>query len=183
LEQLHYLDFTNSQKLPWDSLIGRLLEIEHEHTPEMVRVPRHAPAAVKQAVAALDSFAPDERKVAVKTLAQMNHPAAQAALAAAVQHPMRDVRVAAAFSLAELTQYTDARAVPGLVDALRDESPDVRYSAALALAEICDPSAVPGLIEAMFDITIGARARKACAKALECIGTPEALEAVERWRQ
>ncbi len=96
---------------------------------------------------ALDSHNADERRSALRSLAQMNHPTAYSALVAAVQHPLRDVRVDAAFMLAKQTNNTDFAAVPGLIEALRDEDARIRTAAVKVLGEIKDPESVPSLLE------------------------------------
>jgi HEAT repeat protein len=78
-------------------------------------------------------------------------------------------------------------AVPGLLNALRDADGNVRRAAAWLLGKSGDPRGVPGLIELLPDtgggmFGIGERVCDIAAEALERIGTPEALKAVERWR-
>jgi hypothetical protein len=146
LEMLQYLDFTDQARPPWDKLIRRLYEIQGEYQPNTVMVSRDAPAAVKTAVAALDSHNAEERRSALRSLAQMNHPAAYGALVGAVQHTLRDVRVDAAFMLAKQSNYKEAAAVPGLLDALGDDDLRIRIAAIKALGEIGAPSAVPELL-------------------------------------
>lgn len=80
-----------------------------------------------------------------------------------------------------------AAAVPGLVSALSDPDGNVRRGSAWALGQIGDARAVPYLIERLDDMAgdmfgIGERVCDTAAEALERIGTPEALEAVEAWR-
>lgn len=147
LEMLQYLDFTDRARPPWDKLIRRLTEIRGERQP--LRTAADAPPAIKSAVAALDSHNAEERRSALRTLAQINHPAAYAAIVSAVQHPMRDVRVDAGFMLAKQTQYKDPAAVPGLLDALGDDDPRIRTAAVKALGEIGDPAAVAQLLHIM----------------------------------
>jgi hypothetical protein len=149
LEMLQYLDFTDKARPPWDKLLRRLWELRGESQPYTVVVSRDAPPAVKSAVAALDSHNAEERRSALKSLAQMNHPAAYAALVGAVQHPLRDVRVDAGFLLAKQTQHKDPAAVPGLLDALTDEDGRIRIAACKALGEIGHASAVPELLRIM----------------------------------
>jgi hypothetical protein len=149
LEILQYLDFTDRARPPWEKLIRRLWEIQGEDQPYSVSVSRDAPPAVKTAVAALDSHNAEERRQALRSLAQMNHPAAYAALVGAVQHTSRDVRIDAAFLLAKETQHQEPAAVPGLLDALRDENSQVRTAAVKALGEIGDSAAVPEVLAAM----------------------------------
>lgn len=149
LEMLQYLDFTDRARPPWDKLIRRLRELQGEHQPYSVSVARDAPVAVKGAIAALDSPSGDERRQALRSLAQMNHPAAYAALVGAVQHTSRDVRIDAAFLLAKETQHKDSAAVPGLLDALRDENASVRTAAVKSLGDIGDPVAVHELLNTL----------------------------------
>lgn len=149
LDMLQYLDFTDRARPPWDKLLRRLWELQGEQQPHSVVVARDAPAAVKSAVVALDSHNAEERRSALKSLAQMNHPTAYAALVGAVQHPMRDVRVDAAFLLAKQTEYKDAAAVPGLLDALNDEDARIRSAACKALGDIGDGAAVTDLLRVM----------------------------------
>ncbi|MCA0455029.1 MAG: HEAT repeat domain-containing protein [Chloroflexi bacterium] len=149
IENLQYLDFTDRARPSWDKLMRRLFELQGEHQPHSVIVSRDAPTAVHTAVAALDSHNAEERRSALKSLAQMNHPTAYAALVGAVQHPMRDVRVDAAFLLAKQTNYKDAAAVPGLLDALSDEDARIRTAACKALGDIGDGAAVTELLRVM----------------------------------
>jgi HEAT repeat protein len=127
-------------------LIRRLFEIQGEHQPNTVMVARDAPPAVKSAVAAMDSPNAEERRSALRSLAQMNHPAAYAALVGAVQHTLRDVRVDAAFMLTKQTHNKEPAAVPGLLDALDDEDIRIKVAACNALGEIGAPAAVPVLL-------------------------------------
>jgi len=212
LGALQYLDFTNRMARPWDKLIEALQQAV-DHAPHTIRLPPDVPPEIKRvitgAIAALDSASPTERKAAVETLAQTDHPAAREALAKAVQHPVRDVRIHAAFAL---VPFKDARAVPGLIEALCDEDESMRAIAAAVLGHIGDAAAVPnlidalrdkedivgeaaaealgligdaaavqGLLDALHDEGIDMFVHVAVAEALEQIGTPEALAAVEEW--
>jgi HEAT repeat protein len=77
--------------------------------------------------------------------------------------------------------------VDGLLVALvGDTDSEVRSSAAEVLGNIGDARAVVGLIEALNDTAEGRYGSLVCgdaAEALEKIGTPEALEAVQAWRE
>jgi HEAT repeat protein len=72
----------------------------------------------------------------IQTLVDLNHPALHEILVEALDHPHAEVRIAAAFHLADLFQ--DARAVPALAEALDTADRQVRMSAAEALWEIGD---------------------------------------------
>lgn len=58
---------------------------------------------------------------------------------------------------------------------------DLRAAAAMALGQLGDPRAVPGLIEALHDDHLTA-VRESAARALETLGTPDALAALQGWR-
>jgi HEAT repeat protein len=146
LDILQYLDFTDTTNSPWDRLIRRLQEIQGEYQPN-ASVARDAPPAVKQAVTALDNHNAEERRQALRSLSQMNHPAAYSALLNAAQHPLRDVRIDASFMLAKQTNNEDFAAVPGLIEALRDDDARIRSAAVKTLGEIGDPNAVPPLLQ------------------------------------
>lgn len=119
------------------------------------RLDQKKPAYIKQAVVALDSASHADRKAAVETLAQADHLAAREALAGAVQHPIQDVRIHAAFKLAQ--QFKDPRAVPGLIEVLRGEysyaGAEERRLAAALLGEIGEAaqSGVPALLDVLRD--------------------------------
>jgi HEAT repeat protein len=147
LEVLQYLDFTDMAAAPWDRLLQRLHEVKGEYKPDAIAFNQGAPRAVRQSVSALDSHNADERRSALRSLAQMNHPTAYSALVEAVQHPLRDVRIDAAFMLAKQSNYTDFAAVPGLIEALQAEDARVRSAAVKTLGEIGSPDGVPALLQ------------------------------------
>ncbi|MBZ0300169.1 MAG: HEAT repeat domain-containing protein [Anaerolineae bacterium] len=147
LEVMQYLDFTDPMNMPWDRLLERLREVRGEYKPHTISLAQDAPRAVIQAIEALDNPRAEERRAALRSLAQMNHPSAYSALVEAVQHPLRDVRVDAAFMLAKQTNNTDFAAVPGLIEALSDEDARIRGAAVKTLGEIGDPESVAYLIE------------------------------------
>jgi HEAT repeat protein len=147
LELLQYLDFTDQSRYPWDKLIQRLSEIQGAKPLQTVTVSRDAPPAVKSAVAALDSHNADDRRAALKSLAQTDHLDARNALLGAIRHPLRDVRVDAAFMLAKQSDYKDQEAVPGLLDALDHEDIRIRVAACKALGEMAAANAVPRLLQ------------------------------------
>jgi HEAT repeat protein len=102
--------------------------------------------------------------------------AAVPALIATLSEPDEYVRRAAIRALAEIGEA----AIPALITALGDANWDVRWSAAAALQEIGD-AAVPALVQALN--ADDWQAAWAAAETLKRIGTPEALDAVEGWRE
>lgn len=131
LDALQHLDFTHPRNRPWNKLIERLRQAADASSPHALRLSRDTPPAIKKAVEALDSHKPDERLTALESLAQMSHPMAREALAGAVQHPIRDVRIQAALMLA---QFKDPCALPGLREALDDNNKNHLIGKSLATA-------------------------------------------------
>lgn len=75
-------------------------------------------------------------------------------------------------------------AIDPLLGVLKHKDSEVRALAVTLLGEIADPAAVPGLIRALDDEAQPRRRpiSEIAAEALEKVGTPEALEAVAKWR-
>ena len=169
LDALQRLDFTDHRNRPWDKLLEQLRTVADTSIPG-IRVSRDAPEAVRQAVKALDCHNPPERLSAIESLAQMSHPTAWEALAGAVQHPIRDVRINAAFMLA---RSNDRRAVPGLCEALHDKDWQVQETAARVLGQIGDATAVPDLVDILSKE--GGKWRYVVAEALGQIGDATAV--------
>jgi HEAT repeat protein len=172
LEVLQYLDFTHYGAGLWERLIQRLREVEDQHRPNTVRVSRDAPPAVQQAVMALDSHTPDERKAAIESLAQMNHPTAHEALVAAMQHPLREVHIDATMRLIA-ARYRNKQAIPSLIEATEPQnSSSVRQQAVTALGEIGGEEAILHLIQLLDEQD--ARVHEAVLNALVTIGVAAA---------
>lgn len=112
LARVHYLKFTDTTVRPWEKLIETVQEAVSSSGVYAVRIPRDAPPHVKSAVISLDSANDADRDGAIRVLAQTDHPSAREALSAALTHPLRSVRWAAALRVSE-----DDRAVPVLLDA------------------------------------------------------------------
>jgi len=164
LEALQFLDFTNKTHRPWDNLIAEIKKVEAEKkTKDLVAtteklelllsettipIPPKAPLFVKNAVIALDSSNANERIQAIDSLKQANHPAAEKALEDALQHSIRDVRIEAAFSLA---QTGNIHVLPPLLEACGNEKKVLAASEALqySIHEILlnGPSNVDRLME------------------------------------
>ncbi len=105
-------------------------------------------------------------------------------LLTALGYPDVNVRRIAAFALGEIA---DPRAVGPLIAALDDHHPPVRAAAATALGQFADPSTIEPLRILLLDTNLDdigfMRVCDHAAEALEHIGTPEALAAVEVWRR
>lgn len=144
LEDFQYLDFTHRHGRPWEELMRRLDEVADSRGGALAyRLPLTVPYPIRNAFAGLDSRSEQERRDSINALAQAKHqPEAVEALARAVEHDFQDVRIQAALALAQVTGSTDARAVPGLLEALRDKESYVRVAAAAALEKIGTPEAL-----------------------------------------
>jgi HEAT repeat protein len=127
LNDIQFINFTNHFSLPWDHLIDRLREIETGSLGKTQRIPPY----VERAVDMLDSYEPHERETAINRLTQSNHPSAIEALALAVNHHIEDVRFKSALKLAEVSNYRDIRALPGLLEAMTDNTLYAQVSIAL----------------------------------------------------
>lgn len=156
LAALQSLDFSNYMLRPWESLARALRELANADRPFTISPPRDAPPVVQQAAHALDSLEANERKAAIQTLAQMQHPAARDALAEAITHPVLDVRVAAAEALAAAK---DVRAIPGLFDAIRNRL----YYKVIDDFQSFDEDAAPALLQALNDADENDLVREAAA--------------------
>jgi HEAT repeat protein len=151
LEALHHLDFTGASSLPWQTLLNRLHAIEQKRHVSGIVLRHDAPSVVRRAVESLDSQSFEERRQAIATLDQNNHPAAYDALLSALLHTMADVRKEALFRLARRSSFRDRHAVPGLIAALRDGQVDVRAQAVRLLGRMDDDTAVLALVDALDD--------------------------------
>ncbi len=118
LSRLQYIDFTHAQ--PWDALIAELSDMQKQSSSG-IRIPRDTPPHIRHAIAALDSANPTDRKGAIDTLTETQHPVAENALVAALEHPLQDVRFAAALVA---SSRGDSRAIPPLLERI---GPDERY--------------------------------------------------------
>lgn len=202
LAALQYLKFTQRETRPWQGLLDALQNAAKAQPAHSIKLSRAAPAIVKEAVAALDN--PDDQimEQAMLRLAQMKLPDAEAALIEALNHPLPDVRIAAACYLAKrgnakavsgLVEGTrrwgwhdefgrrvaqiGSAAIPALLAALKDEGPAVRRDLVGALQEIGDVAVVPELIKLLRDTD--PLVRQGAFRALKCFGTPEALSAID----
>jgi HEAT repeat protein len=119
---------------PWERLFEEIEAASHTPLAHTIRIPLNAPPFVRQAVIALDSASPDERKGAIETLAQAwNTTDAHGVLIEALKHPIADVGYNAAWALGRIK---DPSTVPALTKALSDSDPNVRRNAAQALRNI-----------------------------------------------
>ena len=89
------------------------------------------------------------------------------------RHKDAEVRKAAAEALRNIGS---PKAIPALIEALKDKDAEMRKAAAEALGLIGSPEAVPALIEALQDKD--AEVREDAAEALGKIGSPEAVPAL-----
>jgi HEAT repeat protein len=166
LAHLQWLDFTNPKRRPWTKLLAALKEPPAPRRGAKSR-PSRSQSPAERAAEALDSPNPDERLHAVETLAQMKDPAARDRLAAALNHTVREVRIAAASALAA---GKDLRAIPGLLEGACHMSDGWRFEQ--QLREL-DAAAVPQLIGYLGHTDAGFR--KYSARALGEIGDASSI--------
>lgn len=140
LEDFQYIDFRGGDR-PWGRLFKQVQEVQRNEMPE----------AVKQAIEALNIPNTDERRKAIETLAQMNHPAAADALVAAIKHPTKDVRVESALKLVSLGFLDNANSLPAFVEAFPNASLDGRVKILEAIAAHKYFSAKDLVIRSLYD--------------------------------
>ena len=155
MEVLQHLDFR--LEAPWGKLIRRLIEIQKNRPDNYPYIKlRMAPPSVQQAVLTLDSPMPKDRRDAIESLAQINHPTATEAMIEALDHPLRDVRVRILDHLAQ-TIMCPEQAIPELRKLYEDPEEEVRRRAIAFLATSNSISAAPLLLEAQNDSDRGVR--------------------------
>jgi HEAT repeat protein len=124
-----------------------------------------------------------KRWSAVKALASFSDPSAINGILRCLSDEDILVCDAAAEALAQI----GSPAVPGLLEALKDSNPNVRGGAAEALGKIKDASAVSPLMDCLKDTAkpwlSEERICDIAVKALESIGTKQALNAAKEWRK
>ena len=102
----HFHLFVVPQAAAW--LATPRIEDEQQET-----VPRY----ISQARIDLDDLDPEKNDRAIKKLEESTHSAAQDVLVNALDHSSRNIRIKAAVALAQVTNGSDTRTVPGLVEA------------------------------------------------------------------
>src|SRR5260221_387214 len=169
LEAVQYLNFTSRTTRPWDALIEVVKQAANFTVSNPTPILTDMPSYLKQSVELLDSADPQERKNAVELLEQLDHPLAHQALINALQHPLADVRIAAALVQGKLH---DKRAILSLIEALRVKDQSVNFAAQEILIELGD-SSINELLEVLMDKDAEVRCR--AIEALGKIGNPSAL--------
>ncbi len=143
LAELQALDFTDPLARDWSQLLSRLKQLSGACRPAGPRGLRGLPPALENAARGLDSIDSAERLRAIETLKQINHPDVAEVLAGALQHPVRDVRLAAAFKLLELR---DTRGIPELLEGAAATDQVTRlYDGRTCIG----PAAVPELVRSL----------------------------------
>ncbi len=142
LAALNGFDFTEAQ--PWDLLMQRITDITAAYLKDKLWMPAGASNEIQGAVQALKGFDPEAWQAALQRLASNDSASARQTLAGALRHPLfPPVRCLAAQHFGQLREE---RAIPALIDALRDDDDAVSRAAAEALAAI-GPAAVDPLLE------------------------------------
>jgi HEAT repeat protein len=152
LDELHYVDFTDQQRA-WEDL---LLQIEKpaETRPTTTKaISAGTPPTVRRAVAALDSPDAEQQMAGVRSLVDTDHPAARDALIRALNHPVKNIRMAAAI---DFPPPRDPRIIPGLIEAtqsgdfLEQWYPGREFNLRLSI-ERTGPPAIPILLKLLQD--------------------------------
>jgi hypothetical protein len=172
LAVLQRLDFTRREARPWSGLLDLLQETANAQPVHSIKLSRTAPQIVRDAAAALDNPDPQIMEEAMRRLSEMKLPEAEEALIEALNHPLPDVRIAAAWRLSE---RGDVRAVPGLIDGNRRRGWHNLFGD--KIAEI-GPSALPALRAALKNET--ARMREDLVWALGKVGGTDAVSEVAK---
>ena len=173
LSAIQYLDFRNYLARPWERLIESIHGLAAAQRDHTLHVPRDAPPVVRAAAEALDSMDSGQRRAAISSLSEMDHPAAVDLLAEAVRHPIREVRFGAAFLLGG--ERRDARALPALIEALRCGNEEIEPWMISRIGQ----AAVPALIEALNEKEF--RSRDILFNILGYIGGPAAVATLTRY--
>ncbi len=175
---LQYLDFSNPQTRSWTKLIELIREIQSDYeerqnkrksrkaTPANNSLPLNPALPVQNKNATPNSvgiYLTEQLESLIKTLRN--------------SISSRE-RIKAVNSLGLLAQDGNEEALLGLFMAADDNDYDVRKAAARALGETGNAAVVARLAQLLYDSNVNTTA----VKALESIGTPEALAAIKKWR-
>lgn len=147
LNMIHYFDFTQRAIMPWSSLGARLAPLVQQH-PTSQLLSHDTPTYIQSAFLALDNPNPQDRMAAIKSLVDLQHPAARSILLMALDHPYPDVRAAAAKAVGSLRE---TQGIDALIAQLTDSQSSVRQSAAEALGKIGDKRALEPLFSLFGD--------------------------------
>lgn len=177
LEILQRLDFTNKAR-PWEKLLSEIERSLENNILTTINVSRIAPPSIKSAVAALDGLDTQKQLLAVENLAQMDHPAAQDALLKALDHPNRNIRIAASFYYPD---RKDLRILPGMFEVYRDYNMVINWfggrgekrESLTSTIERIGESAVPLLLDLLQ--TKNLEIRREAIIALQCLKDTRAI--------
>jgi HEAT repeat protein len=124
----------------------------------------------------------DVRNKAVRALKEIKDERAAAPLLPL----LKDASPVVAASAAQALQQLDAPVSESVIELLQDPDPEVRARAVQVLGGLKDPRAVAPLTAMLNDETLVSPRKRPMnffvSTALNLIGTPEAVEAVSRWR-
>ena len=189
LDGLHRLDFTE-KKRPWDTMLAEVARAEASRQAANAADDPDTPPTVQQALRAIDSLVPDERRAAIDMLAQTDHPTALAALTRALEHPVKDVRIAAARVFPD---RANPKIVPGIIDAYFSEvttwvangrpgdAPQTRalYECAARIGGLAVPALVSALTQLPADPTRRLPMRETLLEALGRTKSADAAPALQ----
>ena len=113
LDELQHVDFSGRQR-PWEDLVRQIQTPAEPRTTTTRTISAATPPTVRRAVTTLDSPDAEQQMAGVRSLADTDHPAAREALIQALNHPVKNIRVAAAI---DYPDPQDPRIIPGLIEA------------------------------------------------------------------
>jgi len=147
LASLHFLKFDDFPTGPWTDLINKLEALSEAHRPITIRLPHKAPPSIREAARHLDSIDQSKRQAAVATLDQMDLPLADDVLEQAVDHPVEDVRRAAARPLARRGKLAALPEILAIIRSRRDKRRlDFEREGILQALTALGPQALPELV-------------------------------------
>lgn len=121
------------------------------------------------------------RGAALSGLQQIAHPSIVPALAQALQQEAgKHARFLRARIIRALIAIGDSRCISVIVSVLQDENAEIRKTAIRSLGTLGQSAPVEALIPMLHDSD--EKVQEQAVKTLEELGTPEALKAVESWR-
>lgn len=116
LEIIQYIDYSDHFSIDWNKLIQTLQKILLQQEDTVGNIPPF----IRACISAFESYDPENRRKAIEGLKLSSHSAALEALIQGTEHHLEDVRELASIALAQRTSAQDKRAIPGLIEKIRN---------------------------------------------------------------